>query len=432
MDVVLLSRLQFSLTIAFHFIFVSINIGLAWLLVLVEALGWRRRDGEVYVGAAKFFGRIFAVTFVMGIATGIVMEFQFGMNWAGYSRFAGDVFGPLLAAEGLLAFFLESSFLGLYLFGRDRVSRGIHGFSILMVAAGSTLSAFWILAANSWQQTPAGYILRNGRLELTSLWDAIFNPSTMHRFFHTVDASLIVASFFMGGIAAHLLLKGQKVEMAKRSLRLAIVIGLIASLLQVVPFGHGHAKQVALTQPEKFAVFEAVYETQSHAPMVLFGLPSAEHPKSQWVIEIPGLLSWITFGDRSAIVKGLKDFPPDELPPRVIPFLAFRMMVGLGLYFVGIMLYGTVQLCRDKLWEGRRFLRVFVWSIPLPIAASQLGWIAAEVGRQPWIIYRVMKTADAVSPSLPAGNVLSSLILFGLLYSLLGILYLYIVIREVT
>jgi len=195
--------------------------------------------------------------------------------------------------------------------------------------------------------------------------------------------------------------------------------------------GHGHAKQVALTQPEKFAVFEAVYETQSHAPMVLFGLPSAEHPKPQWVIEIPGLLSWITFGDRSAIVKGLKDFPPDELPPRVIPFLAFRMMVVLGLYFVVIMLYGAVQLYRDKLWEGRRFLRVFVWSIPLPIAASQLGWIAAEVGRQPWIIYRVMKTAEAVSPSLPAGNVLSSLILFGLLYTLLGILYLYIVIREV-
>src|SRR3989304_7556665 len=214
------------------------------------------------------------------------------------------------------------------------------------------LKAFWLLAANSWQQTPAGYILRNGRLELTSLWDAIFNPSTLHRFFHTVDASLIVASFFMGGIAAHLLLKGQKVEMAKRSLRLAIVIGLIASLLQVVPLGHGHAKQVALNHPEKFAVFEAVSETQSHAPMVLFGLPSAEHPKPQWVIEIPGLLSWITFGDTSAIVKGLKDFPPDELPPRVIPFLAFRMMVVLGLYFVVIMLYGAVQLYRDKLWEG--------------------------------------------------------------------------------
>jgi len=432
MDVVLLSRLQFSLTIAFHFIFVSINIGLAWLLVLVEALGWRTRDGEVYAEAAKFFGRIFAVTFIIGVATGIVMEFQFGMNWAGYSRFAGDIFGPLLAAEGLLAFFLESSFLGLYLFGRNRVSRGIHGFSILMVAAGSTLSAFWILAANSWQQTPAGYILRKGRLELTSLWDAVFNPSTLHRFFHTVDAALIVASFFVGGIAARLLLKNKKVETAKKSLSLAIVIGLIASVLQVVPFGHEHAKQVAMTQPEKFAVFEAVYETQSHAPMVLFGLPSATRPGLRWAVEIPGLLSWITFGDTSAIVKGIKDFPPDELPPQVIPFLAFRMMVGMGLYFVGIMLYGAVQLYRDKLWEGRWFLRVFVWSIPLPIAASQLGWIAAEVGRQPWIIYRVMKTADAVSPSLPAGNVLSSIVLFGLLYSLLGILYLYIVMREVN
>ncbi len=309
MNIVSLSRLQFFLTISFHFIFVSISLGLAWWLVIIELLGWKKKDGECYVQIAKFFSKLFAITFITGTATGIVMEFQLGMNWAGYSRFSGDVFGPLLAAEGFIAFFMESSFLGLYLFGRGKVSRTVHLLSIFMVAAGSTISAFWILAANSWQQTPAGFVIKNGRAELTNFMEVIFNPSTFQRFFHTVDATLIVGTFFVAGIASHLLLHKRRIDGAGKLLRTAIIAGLVLSVLQIVPFGHEHAKQVALTQPEKFAVFEAVQKTQSHAPFVLFGIPKNSQSDLKWTIKIPGLLSFITFGDSSAIIKGINDFP---------------------------------------------------------------------------------------------------------------------------
>ena len=432
MDVVLLSRLQFFLTISFHFIFVSISIGLAWWLVIIELLGWRRRDGEVYLAAAKFFSKLFAITFVTGTATGIVMEFQIGMNWAGYSKFSGDVFGPLLAAEGLIAFFMEASFLGLYLFGRNRVSRTIHLLSIFLVAAASTISAFWILAANSWQQTPAGFVIKNGSVDLTDFSEVIFNPSTLQRFFHTVDAAFITGTFFVAGISSYLLLRNRRIDAAGKLLRYSLIAGLILSVLQVVPFGHEHAKQVALTQPEKFAVLEAVEETQSYAPFVLFGIPMNGQSELKWAVKIPGLLSLITFGDASATIKGVKDFPQDELPPRFIPFFAFRSMVILGMYFIVITLYGVIKLYRGRLFNAKKFLRLLVWSLPLPIIASQLGWIAAEVGRQPWIIYKVMKTAEGATTNLPASNVLFTLIMFVILYALIGGLYVFLIRREIN
>ena len=432
MDVVILSRLQFFLTISFHFIFVSISIGLSWWLVVFEMLGWKKKDGEVYLQIAKFFSKIFAITFITGTATGIVMEFQIGMNWAGYSKFSGDVFGPLLAAEGLIAFFMESSFLGLYIFGRNRVSRTIHLLSIFMVAAGSTISAFWILTANSWQQTPAGFVIKNGRVELTSFMDVIFNPSTFQRFFHTVDATLIAGTFFASGIASYLLLKDRRGNEAKKILRVTIIAGLILSVLQVLPIGHEHAKQVALPQPEKFAVFEAVQETQSHAPFVLFGIPSDTPPGLKMAVKIPSLLSIITFGDAEATIKGMNDFTPDELPPRIIPFIAFRTMVLLGMYFILITGYGVFKLLRGKLFNGKGFLRLLVWSSPLPIIAAQFGWIAAEVGRQPWIIYRVMKTSEGATLTLPAVDVLTTLIMFVILYSFIGGLYIYLIKREIN
>lgn len=431
MDTLFLSRLQFCLTVSFHFIFVSMSIGLAWSLVILELLGWKGKNGEIYTQVAKSFSNLFAATFIMGIATGIVMEFQIGMNWAGFSRFAGDIFGTLLAAEGFLAFFVESSFLGLYLFGRNRVPMGLHWFSILMVAAASTFSAFWIIAANSWLQTPAGFLIRNERIEMSSFWDVVFNPSTIHRFFHTINATLIVAAFFLAGVASYLLLQNRMVNGAKRLLRLAIFSGLILSVLQLFPSGHEHAKQVAATQPEKFAALEAVYETRSHAPMVLFGIPAIDKQELRWAIKIPGFLSWVTFGDSSAVIKGIKDFPADEVPPHFIPFVAFRIMVALGIYFILLMLYGAFNLYRNSLWKKRMFLSLLVWSVPLPIAAAQLGWIAAEVGRQPWIVYRVMRTGDGVSRTLSSGDVATSVILFSLFYTFLGILYIYIILREI-
>lgn len=431
MDAVLLARLQFALTIGFHFIFPPITIGLAWLLVIAETIGWRK-NSEVYQKIGKFFAKILAVTFAVGVATGIVMEFQFGTNWSEYSKFVGDIFGAPLAAEGVFAFFLESGFLGLYLFGRNRVSKGVHWFSGLMVAVGSTLSAFWILVANSWQQTPAGYILQNGRAELTNFWDAVFNPSTWIRFFHTLDSTLIMGAFLMAGIAAYYLLKKQHVEFAKTSMRLAVIVGLAASVLELFPFGHEHARQVALTQPEKFAAIEGLYATEEGgAAMVLFAVPTDQPPELHGTIEVPGLLSWMVFGDVDAKIQGINEFPKDEIPPLFLTFVSFHNMVVLGMFFIFIMILSAWSMYKGNLWENRKLLKILLWSIPLPMFAIQLGWITAEVGRQPWIVYHMLKTKDAVSVTVPAHEILISIILFGLIYLLLGALYLYIVIGKV-
>jgi cytochrome d ubiquinol oxidase subunit I len=430
MDPVLLARLQFALTIGFHFLFPPITIGLAWLLVIVETLGWRKRD-EVYARIGKFFGKILGLTFAVGVATGIVMEFQFGTNWAEYSKFVGDIFGAPLAAEGIFAFFLESGFLGLYLFGRNRVPAGVHWFSSLMVAAGATISAFWIIVANSWQQTPAGFVLRNGRAELTSFAEAVFNPSTMVRFIHTIDAALIAGAFMMAGVSAYLLLQNKETEIAKRSLRLSIIFGLIVSLLEVMPSGHEHARQVARTQPEKFAAIEGLYTSRTGAPIVLFAYPVNKPPELKAPVEIPGLLSWMAFGDVNAPVKGLDEFPYDEVPPLWLTFVSFHNMVILGIYFILVTGIGTFKLYRGTLWGSKKFLTILIWSIPLPLVACQLGWIAAEVGRQPWIVYRLLKTTDAVSITVSAGEILSSIILFGLVYLLLGAVYVYLLVKKI-
>ncbi len=431
MDALFLARLQFALTIGFHFLFPPISIGLAWLLVIIEGIGWRKGD-EVYVRMGKFFGKFLALTFAFGVATGIVMEFQFGTNWAAYSKFVGDIFGAPLAAEGIFAFFLESGFLGLYLFGRNKVSKAVHWFSILMVAVGATISAFWIIVANSWQQTPAGYILRNGRAELTDFYNAVFNPSTVIRYLHTVDAALIAGAFFVAGIAAYLILKKKEVELAKQAMKIAVIFGLITSLLELMPFGHEHARQVARTQPEKFAAIEGLYTTQSGAPLVFFAIPVVKPPELKAKIELSGLLSWMTFGDVNAQIKGINEFPTENIPPLWLTFVSFHNMVVLGLYFIGVTLYAYIQLRRKKLFETTWLLRLFIWSIPLPLAACQLGWIAAEVGRQPWIVYGLLRTSEAHSVSVTAEEILFSIILFGLVYLLLGTLYIYILVREVS
>ncbi len=430
MDALLLARLQFAFTIGFHFLFPPISIGLAWLLVIMEGLGWRRKD-EVYVRMGKFFGKLLALTFAVGVATGIVMEFQFGTNWAVYSKFVGDIFGAPLAAEGIFAFFLESGFLGLYLFGRNKVSKGIHWFSILMVAVGATISAFWIIVANSWQQTPAGYVLRNGRAEMTSFTEAVFNPSTLIRYFHTMDASLITGAFFVAGIAAYFLLKNKKDELANRAMKIAVAFGLTVSILEVFPFGDYHSKQVAQTQPEKFATIEGLAQTQSHAPLILFGIPTNNPPELAMKMELPGLLSWLVYSDANATINGLNEFAPENRPPFFLTFISFHSMVALGTFFIVVMLAALIQIRINKLWENKWMLRIILWSIPLPLAACQLGWITAEVGRQPWIVYGLLKTANAHSTTVTANEILFSIILFGIIYLLLGILYIYLLAREV-
>jgi cytochrome d ubiquinol oxidase subunit I len=299
------------------------------------------------------------------------------------------------------------------------------------VAVGATISAFWIIVANSWQHTPAGFVVRNGRAELTSFAAAVFNPSTLPRYFHTVDAAIITGAFVVAGVAAWMLLHAREEVLAKRALSLALVVGLLASLSEVFPFGHFHAQQVARTQPEKFAAIEGLYTSRTAAPIALFALPFTKPPQLKAAVEIPGLLSWMAFGDVNAPVKGIDEFPPENIPPLWLTFVSFHNMVVLGLYFIAAMGWGMVLLVRGKLWARRRYLKLLVWSLPLPVVACQLGWIAAEVGRQPWIVYGLLRTSDAASRTVPAGNILFTIILFTLLYLALGALWLFLMVREV-
>ncbi len=426
LDPLFLSRLQFALTVGFHFLFPPLSIGLAWLVVIMEWRGWKRGD-EDYVRAGKFFGKILGLTFAVGVATGIVMEFQFGTNWAQYSKFVGDIFGAPLAAEAIFAFFLESTFLGLYLFGRNRVSKQVHWFSALMVAVGSTLSAFWIIVANAWQQTPAGFEIRNGRAELTSFADAVFNASTWPRFLHTFDACLIAGAFLVAGISAYLVVKNNGAKVARRSLRLSLIFGLVVSLLALFPTGDWHAKQVARTQPEKFAAMEGLIDGQKRAPLAVFGIPVEEPPEMKMKIGVPGVLSLMAFGDMDAFVPGINDLRAEghSTPPFIATFVSFHTMVGLGTLFILVFLLGVFLLYRKKLFETRWYLKLLPLMIPLPLIACEFGWIVAEVGRQPWVVYRVLKTQDAYSANVTGGEVLFSIIMFGVVYALLGVLYIY-------
>jgi cytochrome d ubiquinol oxidase subunit I len=432
LDILFLSRLQFALTIGFHFLFPPLSIGLAWLIVIMEWLGWKRGDEE-YARAGRFFGKILGLTFVVGVATGIVMEFQFGTNWAEYSKFVGDIFGAPLAAEALFAFFLESTFLGLYLLGRDRVSKAVHWFSILMVAVGATMSAFWIIVANSWQQTPAGYVIRHGRAELTDFWAAVFNPSTLDRFYHTMVACLIAGAFLMAGISAYLILKNKGGGVQRKSMRMALIFGLVASLMALYPTGHQHAQQVARTQPEKLAAMEGHIRGGQRAALTVFGIPQEEPPELKLAVRIPGMLSWLAFNDTDAFVPGIEDLQAAgrPTPPMVLTFVSFHGMVGLGTLFIAMMVISVFLLYRKKLFDTRWLLKLLLWSIPLPLVACELGWITAEVGRQPWVVYGELRTAEAFSANVAAGEVLFSIIMFGIIYLMLGALYVYILSKQV-
>ncbi len=430
MDPVLLARIQFAMTVGFHFIFPPITIGLAWILVVLETLGWRTQN-PVYVKTAKLFGELLAITFAVGVATGITMEFQFGTNWAQYSKFVGDIFGAPLAAEAVIAFFLESTFMGLYLFGRNRVSKGVHWFSGLMVAVGSTISAFWILVANSWQQTPAGFVIQNNRAELTNFAAAVFNPSTIPRFLHTMDAAMITGAFFMAGIAAYLILKKRDSVVGRTGLTVSILVAALFSLLALFHSGHMHAKQVVKTQPAKFAAIEGINHTSDDVPLVLLGMPQSDPPGIKPLITIPHVTSWLAHGFAKTTIPGLDAFKPDQLPPIFLPFMSYHIMIGMGLAFIGLSLLGVFLLMRKQLWQSTWYLLLLVLFIPLPVINCQLGWITAEVGRQPWIVYNILRTRDAISLSVSAGQILFSLILFGAIYFILGCLYVFLLAKRV-
>jgi cytochrome d ubiquinol oxidase subunit I len=305
----------------------------------------------------------------------------------------------------------------------------VYWFSALMVAVGSTLSGFWIVVANSWQQTPAGFHIVNGRAELTDFWAAVFNPSTVPRYLHTIDGALVTGAFFMLGLSAWFLLRGEHREFAKKSLVLGLVAGFMASVVQV-PLGHYHAVQVTETQPAKLAAFEGLWETGPNAPMLLFGLPNPERERTDFAVSIPGLLSFVVGGSTDTRVVGLKDFPKDQWPPLYLTFFGFHLMVGLGLYFVAFTAFGLFLLWRQQLYDNKLFLRVALLSIPLPIIANELGWIATEVGRQPWIVYELMRTDEAFSTVVPAGQILFSIVLFSIVYALLFCVWIFLLRRK--
>lgn len=425
MDVLLLSRLQFALTAFFHFIFPSLTIGLAWLNVVF--LGKSLRTSlEEDKQLAYFWINLFTITFAMGVASGLVMVFQFGTNWGDYSRFVGDIFGAPLAAEAILAFFLEATFIGVLVWGRNKVSPGFYWASSLLVALGATLSAFWIIAANSWQQTPAGYALVDGRPQLTDFLAAVFNPSTVIRYLHTVDACVIAGSLFVISISAWFLLnKPEQKAFAIKSFHLAITTLLVAAALQFV-LGHFHSVQVAQTQPAKLAAFEGLFETDSGVPLLLFGIPNQENETTSFAIGIPKLLSYLTTGDANAEILGLDAFPKEEWPPVNLSFYSYRIMLALGCYFLLLGLVG-VYLYRRKQLENPLFLKLIMYSIPAGVLAAEFGWMAAEIGRQPWVVYNLLLTSQAASYNVPAFQVLLSIIILTTLFTLLFIAYIFLV-----
>ncbi|HEY3284696.1 MAG TPA: cytochrome ubiquinol oxidase subunit I [Armatimonadota bacterium] len=430
LDVVALSRLQFALTISFHYLFPPLTIGLGTLMVFMEAVYLRTGDKQ-YEVMTKFWSRIFAVNFALGVASGIVMEFQFGTNWSGYSRFVGDVFGSALAAEGIFAFFLESGFLAVMIFGWGRVSATKHFISTLMVALGSIFSAVWIVVANSWQQTPAGYhLVGQGpgvRAEITDFWAVVFNPSSMNRLSHTLVGAFILGAFFVMSVSAYYILRGRHLDFAKKCFTIALIFAAVTSVGQLF-LGHAHAIQVARTQPEKLAAFEGHFETGTGgAPIHLFGIPNTAERRVDYAVTIPGMLSWLVSFDPTKPVPGLDQYAQKDWPPVGLPFFGFHVMVGLGMYFIALTLFSVLMLIRGKLFGMRWLLWVYVFSVIGPYIANQLGWASAEVGRQPWIVYHVLRTSDAVSKVVPAGQVLASNLLFGLIYVMLFAVWIYVV-----
>jgi cytochrome d ubiquinol oxidase subunit I len=427
MDVLTLARIQFGATVAFHYLYPPLSIGLGILLVVMEG-AWLKTKNPVYHQMARFWTRVFALTFAIGVATGIVMEFEFGTNWATYSRFVGDVFGSALAAEGIFAFFLESGFLAVLLFGWDKVSRKVHFFSTCMVCLGAHFSAVWIVVANSWMQTPAGYhlVIRNGveRAEITDFWQLVFNPSTLDRLFHVLCGAWQTGAFLVVSVSAWYLLKRRHLDFARASLRVGLTVALVASLLQLVS-GDSSAREVAKFQPAKLAAFEGLYHTTNDAPLTLAGY--VDEPDQKVVgLQMPGLLSFLVAHNTQATVTGLDAFPPQDRPPVEATFLFFHGMVGIGFAMIAIAALGFLYFRHGSLHERRWLLWILVFSVLGPQLANQLGWFAAEVGRQPWIVYGLMRTPAGLSAVVQANVILTSLILFTAVYFLLFAVFIYL------
>ena len=425
LDPLLLSRIQFAFVVSFHAIFPVFTIGLATYIALLEGL-YFKTDDPVYLKLSKFWIKIFAIVFGMGVVSGIVMAFQFGTNWSNFSYSASNFLGPVLAYEVVTAFFLEATFLGVLLFGREKVPRGLHLFSACMVAIGTFISSFWILSANSWMHTPAGVEMVDGMIQLTSWTQAIFNSSFPYRFAHFAIGSFITGGFVVAGVSAMYLRQGRHTDIAKKALKMCVIMLAIATPLQLLS-GDLHGLNTFEEQPIKVAAMEGVWETTRGAPLLLFAIPDAKNETNHFEIGIPKLASLILTHELDGEVPGLLSVPPEERPPVGIVFWAFRIMVGIGLLFIGVSLYAAWKLYRRTLYDADGLLRVLSWMIPLPFVAVLAGWFVTEVGRQPWLIQDTMTLAEGMTPSNSGWMVLFTLVGYIAVYTVVfaaGLYYL--------
>jgi cytochrome d ubiquinol oxidase subunit I len=423
MDVVMLSRLQFAVATLFHFLFVPLTLGLVVMIAIMETI-YVRTGNETYKRMTKFWGKIFLINFVIGVVTGITLEFQFGTNWAGYSKYVGDIFGSLLAIEATAAFFLESVFLGIWIFGWDRLSPKVHAACIWLVAIGSNFSAYWILVANSWMQHPVGYTIRGDRAELENFWAILTQPFAIATVMHVLCAAYTIAAFFIMGVSAYHILRKQNVEFFTRSFRIAVIFAVVFSLANIVVGDH-QGVVMARTQPTKLAAVEAVWETEKGAPFYLLLVPDeANERNTVELFGIPKFLSRLALGSWDAEFRGLKSWPKKDRPPVTVTFWAFRLMIALGFLFALVSIVAWLR--RNKLEQTTWLLRILPFMIPLPYLAAELGWVVTEVGRQPWIVYGVLRTAKAASP-IASPQVAISLAAFIVVYSILGAFCFYLI-----
>jgi len=425
-------RFQFAFTVTFHYLFPQLTMGLALLVVILKtrALGG---GGEHYNRCARFWIKIFAINFAMGVVTGIPMEFQFGTNWAMFAKTAGGILGQTLAMEGVFSFFLESAFLGLLIFGEERLGARLHWLAAVMVFVGSWLSGFFIIATDAWMQHPVGYTVGSGgQIMLRSFRELLFNPWTLWQYLHNMIAAVVTGSFVMAAVGAFYLLSRSHDAYGRTFIRLGVGAGFIATVLMVFPTGDGQGKMVAEHQPITLAAMEGLFETTGGAGLALIGQPDTDHMRLDNPLIIPGALSFLTYRRWGAKVKGLDAFPR-ELWPDNIPLLyyCYHIMVGLGTLFVAVMTLGMIQMVRRKLYDSRWLQWILMLAFPFPYIATTAGWITAEVGRQPWLIYGLMRTAQGPSPRVSAGNGLFTLLGFMGMYTLLAILFLFLIYREI-
>ena len=425
-------RLHFAFTVTFHYIFPQLTMGLALLLVYLKTKALRTGD-EHYNRAARFWARIFGINFALGVVTGIPMEFQFGTNWAAFSKAAGGVIGQTLAMEGVFSFFLESSFLGLFLFGEKKLGRMGHWWAAFLVWLGSWLSGYFIVATDAWMQHPVGYrIAANGRIELASFWALLLNKWALWQYAHTMLGAVQTGCFVMAAVGAFYLLTRRDESYGRTFVKGGVLVGVVAALLQLFPTGDMQGKMIAEKQPVTLAAMEGLFETQQGAPLAILGQPDVEKRKLDNPLQVPSMLSFLTYKQWSANVKGLDAFSQEEWPDRIaLLYYSYHVMVGLGTIFIAVMVVAAFLYWRGKLFASRWMLWILMLCVPLPYIANTAGWMTAELGRQPWLIYGLMRTAQGASPRVSAGNALFTLIGFMGLYTVLAILWLLLVYREI-